>query len=63
MLKELDDAMPQHEVASRLGYDPSNITALAGALEAKGSESSLPGKLSVLADANGRQVLFPCTRS
>jgi DNA-binding MarR family transcriptional regulator len=36
MLKELDEPMPQHEVASRLGYDPSNITALADALEAKG---------------------------
>jgi DNA-binding MarR family transcriptional regulator len=36
MLKELDEPMPQYEAASRLGYDPSNITALADALEAKG---------------------------
>ncbi len=36
MLRELNEPMPQHEAALRLGYDPSNITALADALEARG---------------------------
>ncbi len=36
MLQGLNHPMPQREAASQLGYDPSNITALADALEAKG---------------------------
>jgi DNA-binding MarR family transcriptional regulator len=36
MLQELKQPMPQREAALRLGYDPSNITALADALEARG---------------------------
>src|SRR5258706_3814886 len=36
MLQRLDHPMPQREAALQLGYDPSNITALADALEAKG---------------------------
>jgi DNA-binding MarR family transcriptional regulator len=36
MLQELNEPMSQREVASRLGHDPSNITALADALEARG---------------------------
>jgi DNA-binding MarR family transcriptional regulator len=36
MLQGLNHPMPQREVALQLGYDPSNITALADALEAKG---------------------------
>ncbi len=36
MLQRLDRPMPQREAALQLGYDPSNITALADALEAKG---------------------------
>src|ERR1700687_6279898 len=36
MLQRLDHPMPQREAALLLGYDPSNITALADALEAKG---------------------------
>jgi DNA-binding MarR family transcriptional regulator len=36
MLQELKQPMSQHEAALRLGYDPSNITALADSLEAKG---------------------------
>jgi DNA-binding MarR family transcriptional regulator len=36
MLQRLKHPMPQREAALELGYDPSNITALADALEAKG---------------------------
>ncbi|MEA2668170.1 MAG: hypothetical protein QOJ33_1104, partial [Chloroflexota bacterium] len=36
MLQRLDHPMPQREAALQLGYDPSNITALADVLEAKG---------------------------
>src|SRR6202011_1455142 len=36
MLQRLDHPMPQREAALQLGYDPSNITALADALEARG---------------------------
>jgi DNA-binding MarR family transcriptional regulator len=36
MLQRLNHPMPQREAALLLGYDPSNITALADALEAKG---------------------------
>jgi MarR family transcriptional regulator, organic hydroperoxide resistance regulator len=36
MLQGLTEPMSQREAAQRLGYDPSNITALADALEAKG---------------------------
>src|ERR1700682_2304706 len=35
-LQRLKHPMPQREAALLLGYDPSNITALADALEAKG---------------------------
>src|ERR1700752_2781037 len=36
MLQRLNHPMPQREAALQLGYDPSNITALADALGAKG---------------------------
>src|ERR1700693_696088 len=36
MLQRLDHPIAQREAALQLGYDPSNITALADALEAKG---------------------------
>jgi DNA-binding MarR family transcriptional regulator len=36
LLRELVEPMSQRELARRLGYDPSNITALADALEARG---------------------------
>ena len=36
LLQRLNHPMPQREAALLLGYDPSNITALADALEAKG---------------------------
>jgi DNA-binding MarR family transcriptional regulator len=36
MLQGLTQPMSQHEAALRLGYDPSSITSLADALEAKG---------------------------
>src|ERR1700680_3636565 len=36
LLQRLNHPMPQREAALQLGYDPSNITALADALEAKG---------------------------
>ena len=36
LLQRLRQPMPQREAALQLGYDPSNITALADALEAKG---------------------------
>src|SRR5258708_13882306 len=36
MLQRLNHPMPQREAALQVGYDPSNITALADALEAKG---------------------------
>jgi DNA-binding MarR family transcriptional regulator len=36
LLQGLKHPMPQREAALQLGYDPSNITALADALEAKG---------------------------
>lgn len=36
MLQELDQPISQREAASRMGHDPSNITALADALEARG---------------------------
>ena len=36
LLQRLKHPMPQREAALELGYDPSNITALADALEAKG---------------------------
>jgi DNA-binding MarR family transcriptional regulator len=36
LLQQLKHPMPQHEAALQLGYDPSNITALADVLEAKG---------------------------
>src|SRR5258707_14290606 len=36
LLQRLKHPMPQREAAQQLGYDPSNITALADALEAKG---------------------------
>ena len=36
LLRELGEPISQREVAGRLGYDPSNITALADALEARG---------------------------
>src|SRR5260221_14613200 len=36
LLQRLKRPMPQREAALQLGYDPSNITALADALEAKG---------------------------
>jgi DNA-binding MarR family transcriptional regulator len=36
LLRELSEPMSQRELARRLGYDPSNITALADALEARG---------------------------
>jgi DNA-binding MarR family transcriptional regulator len=36
MLEGLTEPMSQREAAVRLGYDPSNITALADALESKG---------------------------
>src|SRR5260370_29886419 len=36
MLQRLDHPMPQREAALQLGYDPSNITALAGCLAANG---------------------------
>src|ERR1700681_4149900 len=36
ILQRLNHPMPQREAALQLGYDPSNITALADALEAKG---------------------------
>jgi DNA-binding MarR family transcriptional regulator len=36
LLRELSEPTSQRELAARLGYDPSNITALADALEARG---------------------------
>jgi DNA-binding MarR family transcriptional regulator len=36
LLRELVEPTSQRELARRLGYDPSNITALADALEARG---------------------------
>src|SRR6202158_2304076 len=36
MIQRLKHPMPKREAALQLGYDPSNITALADALEAKG---------------------------
>src|SRR3982074_2464732 len=36
LLQRLTHPMPQREAALQLGYDPSNITALADVLEAKG---------------------------
>src|SRR6202165_1148704 len=36
MLQGLTEPMSQRQAALQLGYDPSNITALADALEAKG---------------------------
>jgi len=36
LLQRLSHPMPQREAALQLGYDPSNITALADVLEAKG---------------------------
>src|ERR1700694_126147 len=36
LLQRLKQPMPQREAALQLGYDPSNITALADVLEAKG---------------------------
>jgi DNA-binding MarR family transcriptional regulator len=36
LLQGLNHPMPQREAALHLGYDPSNITALADVLEAKG---------------------------
>lgn len=36
MLQGLKQPMSQHEAALQLGYDPSSITSLADALEAKG---------------------------
>lgn len=36
LLRELSEPTSQRELAGRLGCDPSNITALADALEAKG---------------------------
>src|ERR1700704_4533123 len=36
LLQRLKHPMAQREAALQLGYDPSNITALADALEAKG---------------------------
>ena len=36
LLQRLNHPMPQREAALQLGYDPSNITALADVLEAKG---------------------------
>jgi DNA-binding MarR family transcriptional regulator len=36
LLQRLNHPMPQREAALQLGYDPSNITALADALEARG---------------------------
>src|ERR1700694_5265668 len=36
LLQRLKHPMPQREAALQLGYDPSNITALADVLEAKG---------------------------
>jgi DNA-binding MarR family transcriptional regulator len=36
LLRELHEPTSQREIARRLGYDPSNITALADALEARG---------------------------
>src|ERR1700730_15490703 len=36
LLQRLKHPMPQREAALQLGYDPSKITALADALEAKG---------------------------
>ena len=36
LLRELAEPASQRELARRLGYDPSNITALADALEARG---------------------------
>lgn len=36
LLREVAEPISQRELAGRLGYDPSNITALADALEARG---------------------------
>jgi DNA-binding MarR family transcriptional regulator len=36
LLQRLSHPMPQREAALQLGYDPSNITALADVLEARG---------------------------
>src|SRR3979409_2803010 len=36
LLQRLTHPMPQREAALQLGYDPSNITALADVLEARG---------------------------
>jgi DNA-binding MarR family transcriptional regulator len=36
LLQRLNHPMPQREAALQLGYDPSNITALADVLEARG---------------------------
>ncbi len=36
LLRELDEPASQRDLARRLGYDPSNITAIADALEARG---------------------------
>ena len=36
LLLELDEPLSQRQLARRLGYDPSNITALADALETRG---------------------------
>ncbi|HUZ87361.1 MAG TPA: MarR family transcriptional regulator [Candidatus Baltobacterales bacterium] len=36
LLQRLNHPMPQREAALQLGYDPSNITALADVLETKG---------------------------
>jgi DNA-binding MarR family transcriptional regulator len=36
LLQRLNHPMPQREAALQLGYDPSSITALADALEARG---------------------------
>src|SRR5688572_9598810 len=59
-LLELDEPRSQRQLARRLHYDPSNITALADALEARGLVERRPDpsdrrfRLVALTEAGGR---------
>src|SRR5258708_30926050 len=55
LLQRLKHPMPQREAAVQLGYDPSNITALADVLEAK-------GLLERRLDPSDRRVKNPCRK-
>ena len=64
MLQRLDHPMPQREAALQLGYDPSNITALADAAECERlvraldeSLSHPPESLNRLSPAEQEQLL------